>query len=75
MDAGLPGRGPDNLPFTGKKVTVDSHGTQTLLILHCCFGPEDLLHNYVSFIRIPVHYFSYDILQTKKVPYTICKFC
>ena len=27
-----------------------------LLILQCCFGPEDHLQNYVSFIRIPVHH-------------------
>ena len=35
-----------------------------LLIPHCCSGPEDRLHYYMSFIQIPVRYFSYDILQT-----------
>ena len=28
-----------------------------LLMLHSCFGLEDRLHNYISFIQIPVHYF------------------
>ena len=28
---------------------------------YCRFGLEDWINNYFSFIRIPVHYFSYDI--------------
>ena len=38
--------------------------TPWLLILHCCFGPEGRLYDYVPFIPIPVFYFSYNILQT-----------
>ena len=41
---------------------------QTLwfVVLHC-FGPGDRLHSYVSFIRIPVHYFAYDVLRAVNV--------
>ena len=58
----LPGRSPG---FSCLATTPTCLLTQTLwfLILHCCFGPEDRLNNYVS-IQIPAHYFSYDILRT-----------
>ena len=38
--------------------------TSWLLIQRCCFGLENHLHNYVSFIRIPVHYLQYHIMHT-----------
>ena len=33
--------------------------TSWLLKIHCFLDVEDHLHNYVSFIRIPGHYFQY----------------
>ena len=52
----------------GEKVLLImvSNGTRTPASQEdCCFGPEDPLQNYMSLIRIPVHYFSYDILQQR----------
>ena len=62
---GLPGR---RSGFSGLATTIASILKQTLWLSvpHYCFGSEDCLHNHVSFICLPVHYFLYDIQQKQK---------